>query len=73
MSKTQPIRSTTQLNQFKKYYQEIIPGKRNYALIILGLNTALRISVKSFLSGCGGRIPHQFSFLQKNLRTDSIG
>ena len=44
MSKTQPIRSTTQLNQFKKYYQEIIPEKRNYALIILGLNTALRIS-----------------------------
>ena len=44
MSKTQPIRSTTQLNQFKKYYQEIIPEKRNYALIILGLNTALHIS-----------------------------
>ena len=44
MSKTQPIRPTTQLNQFKKYYQEIIPEKRNYALIILGLNTALHIS-----------------------------
>lgn len=44
MSKTPPIRSTTQLNQFKKYYQEIIPEKCNYALIILGFNTALRIS-----------------------------
>lgn len=44
MSTTQPIRSTVQLNQFKKYYLEIFPEERNYALIILGLNTALRIS-----------------------------
>lgn len=44
MSTTQPIRSTVQLNQFKKYYLEISPEERNYALIILGLNTALRIS-----------------------------
>ncbi len=44
MSTTQPIRSTVQLNQFKKYYLEIFLEERNYALIILGLNTALRIS-----------------------------
>ena len=44
MSTTQPIKSVKQLEQFKKYYQEVSPDSRNYALIILGLNTALRIS-----------------------------
>ena len=44
MSTTQPIKSVKQLEQLKKYYQEVSPDSRNYALIILGLNTALRIS-----------------------------
>lgn len=44
MSTTQPIKSVKQLEQFKKYYQDVSPDSRNYALIILGLNTALRIS-----------------------------
>lgn len=44
MNTTQPIRATEDLSDFKHYYKEIHPCKRNYALIILGLNTALRIS-----------------------------
>ena len=44
MSTTQPIRSKRLLEQFKEYYQEENPNIRNYTLIILGLNTALRIS-----------------------------
>ena len=43
MSKTQPIRQTSQLAEVKKYYLTEHPNPRNYALIILGLNTALRI------------------------------
>ncbi len=44
MSTTQPIRNTEKLKQFKKYYQYVKPNARNYALIIVGLNSALRIS-----------------------------
>ena len=44
MSTTQPIRSKKLLEQFKDYYQFENPNIRNYTLIILGLNTALRIS-----------------------------
>ena len=44
MKTAQPIRSTEDLNNFKKYYTEIHPNKRNQLLIIIGLNTALRIS-----------------------------
>ena len=44
MKTAQPIRSTEDLNNFKKYYEEIHPNKRNQVLIIIGLNTALRIS-----------------------------
>ncbi len=43
MSKTQPIRKTNQLTKFKEYYLTEKPNLRNYAMIILGLNTALRI------------------------------
>ena len=41
MSKTQPIKNKDKLESFRNYYRESNP--RNYALIILGLNTALRI------------------------------
>ena len=44
MNTAQPIRNTEDLNNFKKYYKEIHPNKRNQLLIIIGLNTALRIS-----------------------------
>ncbi len=43
MSKTQPIRQTGQLTDFKNYYLKEHPNPRNYTLIVLGLNTALRI------------------------------
>ncbi len=43
MSKTQPIRQRKQLEEFKDYYLSQQPNPRNYAMIILGLNTALRI------------------------------
>ena len=44
MNTAQPIRSTEDLNNFKKYYKEVRPNERNQLLIIIGLNTALRIS-----------------------------
>ena len=44
MKTTQPIRDTVELKKIKKYYCEGKPNKRNYLLIICGLNTALRIS-----------------------------
>ena len=43
MSRTQPIRQADELNRFKDYYLKEHPNPRNYALIVLGLNTALRI------------------------------
>ena len=71
MSTTQPIRSTVQLNQFKKYYLEIFPEERNYALIILGLNTALRISDilqlhVSDVWDCGKNKFRKVSYLNEN-------
>lgn len=44
MSTTQPIRDKNMLQSFKNYYLLQSPHPRNYALIVLGLNTALRIS-----------------------------
>ncbi len=44
MSTTQPIRNRKQLEKFKNYYKNETFNFRNYALIIMGLNTALRIS-----------------------------
>lgn len=44
MSTTQPIRNEEQLQKFKSYYLEEKPNGRNYMLIIVGLNSALRIS-----------------------------
>ncbi len=44
MSMTQPIRNTEQLKLLKNYYLSEKTNIRNYMLIILGLNTALRIS-----------------------------
>lgn len=44
MSTTQPIRSRKTLHDFKNYYLLVQPNLRNYALIVVGLNTALRIN-----------------------------
>lgn len=44
MSTTLPIKNLTQLKRLKNYYQSEKPNPRNYILIILGLNSALRIS-----------------------------
>lgn len=44
MNSAQPIKKTKDLEKFKNYYKEIKPNNRNELLIILGLNTALRIS-----------------------------
>ena len=44
MSTTEPIRNSNELIQFREYYHIQHPQKRNYALIILGLHSALRIS-----------------------------
>ena len=40
--KTQPIRSSSDIQQFKKYFINRHEW-RNYALFVLGINTALRI------------------------------
>ena len=44
MSTTQPIRDRALLQDFKNYYLLHAPSPRNYTLIVIGLNTALRIS-----------------------------
>ncbi|MDO5402626.1 MAG: tyrosine-type recombinase/integrase [Eubacteriales bacterium] len=44
MNIAQPIRNEQDLNHFKDYYRGIEPDVRNYLLITMGLNTALRIS-----------------------------
>ncbi len=44
MNTAQPIRNLEELEQLKSYYQVVSPNPRNYCLIIIGLNTALRIS-----------------------------
>ncbi len=44
MSTTQPIRDKEQLQKFKDYYKNVKPNPRNHMLIVIGLNSALRIS-----------------------------
>ncbi|MDE5824607.1 MAG: tyrosine-type recombinase/integrase [Lachnospiraceae bacterium] len=44
MSTTEPIRDKQKLQNFKNYFQNEKPNMRNYTMIIIGLNTALRIS-----------------------------
>lgn len=44
MSTTQPIRNKKLLQEFKDYYRDNSGDLRNYTLIIVGLNTALRIN-----------------------------
>ncbi len=44
MGTAQPIRNEEKLRQFTDYYLTTRPSARNHALIVLTLNTALRIS-----------------------------
>ena len=44
MNSAEPIKKARDLTNLKSYYKEIRPNPRNELLIILGLNTALRIS-----------------------------
>ena len=44
MGTTQPIRNKDELTAFRMYYKDLLPNSRNYCLIVMGLNTALRIS-----------------------------
>lgn len=44
MSTTQPIRDLQTLHDLKNFYLDTEPNLRNYALIVVGLNTALRIN-----------------------------
>ena len=44
MVTTQPIREKNDLKQFLDYYKTVQPNPRNYALLTLGLHTALRVS-----------------------------
>lgn len=44
MNSAEPIKKAKDLMKIKNYYKDINPNPRNELLIILGLNTALRIS-----------------------------
>lgn len=44
MCTTQPIRDLSQLKKLKEFYFKEEPNPRNYAMICLGINSALRIS-----------------------------
>lgn len=44
MSTTYPIKNEEKLERFKEYFLKEKPNCRNYAMIVLGLNTAFRIS-----------------------------
>lgn len=43
MSTTQPIKETSQIKELKEFYIGQKPNYRNYAMICLGINSALRI------------------------------
>lgn len=44
MNTAQPIRTEKELEQFINYYRDVNKNPRNLLLVIMGLNTALRIS-----------------------------
>ncbi|MCM1126814.1 MAG: tyrosine-type recombinase/integrase [Lachnospiraceae bacterium] len=44
MNTAQPIRKEADLRHLKEYYRSTCPNQRNYLLLVMGLNTALRIS-----------------------------
>ena len=44
MKEVKPIRDKEDLQNFKNYYRDVCPHQRNQLMIVMGLNTALRIS-----------------------------
>lgn len=44
MNRSEPIRNPEELQRFKEFYRTTEPNSRNYLLITVALNTALRIS-----------------------------
>lgn len=44
MKEVKPIRDKEDLQNFKNYYREVCPNPRNHLMLVMGLNTALRIS-----------------------------
>lgn len=44
MGTTQPIKEISQIEELKEFYKKENPNYRNYAMICLGINSALRIS-----------------------------
>ncbi|MCI9427027.1 MAG: tyrosine-type recombinase/integrase [Eubacterium sp.] len=44
MGTTEPIRDKEDLKNFLNYYRNVRPSPRNYAMTVIGLHTALRIS-----------------------------
>lgn len=44
MNLAEPIKNKGDLEKFKNYYEDVKPNRRNKLLVIMGLNTALRIS-----------------------------
>lgn len=44
MNTAQPIKDPEDLERFKGYYRDVRPNLRNYTLLTMGLNTALRVS-----------------------------
>lgn len=44
MNTAQPVRNEQDLLRLKEFYRITCPNKRNYLLVVMGLNTALRIS-----------------------------
>ena len=44
MNRTEPIRKAADIEKFKNYYRFQKNNSRNYLMIVIGLNTALRVS-----------------------------
>jgi len=44
MNTAQPIRTVEDISKLKNYYLTVNQNKRNYLMLVFGLNTALRIS-----------------------------
>lgn len=64
MNTAQPIRNEKDLTCFREYYRKEKPDSRNYLMIAVGLNTALRIS--DILEMCWGDV---YDFERRRYKT----
>lgn len=67
MNTSQPIREWKELEDLKSYYRKIRPHERNQLMLIMGLNTALRISDLLSL-----RWEDVYSFEKKQFKTHIV-